>query len=188
MKKLLALLSALLLLLTPAFAESSQMTRTEVVRLLGAITSALDSLELTYEKDTEYDRCLFTIDMNTPSALGSCSYYTLYPDDDGVMLFVSYEAEIPASTHDELIKFCNYMNSWLHWGKFFVDTEYNWLCYDIFIPIDPANVSDFDREQISVFVATANNLLNAYQEYFLMVATGTETAANAYAMWQADYN
>ncbi|MBQ7849368.1 MAG: YbjN domain-containing protein [Clostridia bacterium] len=186
LEKLLSLLLALLLLTAPALAESPIFSRLYIEKLLSAVCTALDAEELNYEKDEEYDGCFFAVDLTTPSALGDEIYYDVYAYDDGVSIIAYFENEVPAGSRDELIRLCNHFSSSIYLGKFYVDAYYDTLTYELFIPMDPRDVRSFDLELIGEYVWMAASMLDYYQEYFLLVIDGSETAANVFAMWEAD--
>lgn len=189
MKKLTALLLALLLLASPALAESallSQLGRIREQKLLAVICEVLTREELIYEKDEEYVYCFFSVDLTTPSVLGDCIYLSVSAYEDGVNIIGSYAEVVPAAHQDELIRLCHHLSSWTYLGKFYVDPVYDELCYELFIPMDALDVREYDRELIADYIWTAVSILDSYQEYFLMVINDGESANNVFAMWEAD--
>lgn len=189
MKKLSALVLALLLLAAPALAESAllnQIGRIREQKLLDVICEVLTNEELIYEKDEEYVACFLSVDLTTPSVLGDYTYISVSAYEDGVNIIASYAEVVPDAHQDELIRLCHHLSSWTYLGKFYVDPVYDELCYEIFIPMDALDVREYDRELIADYLWTAVSVLDGYQEYFLMVINDGESANNVFAMWEAD--
>lgn len=186
MKKLTALLLSLMLMTNAALAESTILSRIRVSALLSAVCDVMAAEELEYEKSEEYDCCYSAFALTTPSVLGAEIYMTVYASDEGIGIIGSYEKELSDDCQDEVIRLCNFLSCDLYLGKFYVDPDYDELCYEFFIPMDAMDIRDFDRALIAEYIWTAAGILDAYQEYFLMVVEGVESADNAFAIWRAD--
>jgi len=186
MKKLFALLTALLLLGSAALADSPVASYVATKTLFATLCSALDTAGIEYGQETEYDMCYFSIDLPCTTYLGSSVYYDVYAYEDGVNIITFLETEIPQEHINETIRLCNHLSSSIYLGKFYMDPYYHEICYEVFIPINPADVRDYDKELIGDYIWAMTGILDEYQDYFLEVLVNGETADNVLAMWEAD--
>lgn len=206
MKKLIALLTALLLLTSPALAEMpglsgllsllggtqetepAELTEEEAASVIYTmINEELDAENLTYEKREEYQYSYLSMILETPSALGSCADVVLYAFWDGVSIEASCENPIDPARVNEVIQLCNLFNSAFYIGNFCVQ-EFDgtaYLNYEVFLPMNASHLNEYDRYSVMEYAYFAADMIQYYQEYFQMVLDG-ETARNVYAMWEAD--
>lgn len=186
LKKLSALLFALLLAVAPALAESPLLARAYTKAVLEAVCSALDAQEIAYERDDEYDGCFLSFDAEAPSSLGEVIYTGAYAYEDGVNIISTFAEYVPADKLNELILLCNHFTCETYLGKFYIDLYDNSLNYEVFIPLDPTDIRDFDLALIGEYTYLTAAMLEYHQEYFLEVLDKGESAANVIAMWYAD--
>lgn len=186
MKKLLALLTVLLLLCSAALAESPLISFASTKAMYNALCEALTAAELDYGEETEYDLCYFSIDLPRSTFLGASVYYDVYAYEDGVNIISFLETEIPQEHIAETIRLCNHLSSSIYLGKFYLDPYYNQICYEVFIPINPHDIRAYDKTLIGDYVWAMTGILDEYQDYFLEVLENGETADNVLAMWEAD--
>lgn len=186
MKKMLALLFALMLIGAAALAESPVVSYVATKTIYASLCSALDAAELDYDLEIEYDMCYFSIDLSRTTYLGSSLYYDVYAYEDGVNIITFLETEIPQEHIDETIRLCNHLSSSIYLGKFYLDPYYHEICYEVFLPINPNDVRDYDKEMIGDYVWMMAGIVDEYQDYFLEVLVNGETADNVLAMWEAD--
>ncbi|MBQ8556741.1 MAG: YbjN domain-containing protein [Clostridia bacterium] len=185
MKKLLALLMTLLLIVPAAQAEFVDLTDEECIdAILAATKRALDAEEIEYEFDDEYDCCYFSNLLEQETQLG-CADLTLYAYWDGLCICVSYREAVPENARAEITKLLNDFNAGIYIGKFYLDAE-NYLCFEVYLPMEAENITAYNEFCITDYMFFAFDMLDTHQDYFIDVINGTETAENVYAMWLAD--
>ena len=86
-----------------------------------------------------------------------------------------------------VISFFNRVNSTLYVGKLMVIKSDNvwYAAYEIFLSVDPQNITDWDRNNVLAYTALALDTMEAMVDYITEIANG-ESADNVFAMWQAD--
>ena len=184
MKKLLALL-AVLMLLTPAALAEDLMDGILTVSMYNEMNKLLTAEDIEYETDANYYCSYFSYEMDNPGSLGHGDML-LFAFSDGVCISGSYEDAVPADTMNEIILLCNFFNMDIYIGKFYVDNEDHYLTYELYLPMSPTDMNDFDRESFVDFTWLVMDVLEEYQEYFDEILVNGEEAAHVYAMWSAD--
>ena len=204
LKKLIALLTALLMLTAPALADvpdlsglfnlfggnavTEEMTEEEAASVIfQMIHEELDADNLQYDTDAETMCDYFSILLETPGPLGDCADMTLYAYWDGVCIEASCREAIDPARFDEIALLCNLYNSSIYIGKFYLReyVEGCYLGYEVFLPMNASYLNEYDRYSIMEYGYFAADMINYYQEYFQMVLDG-ESANNTYAIWLAD--
>lgn len=182
MKKLIALLTAMLLLLSSACAEDSLPDAAGERMLLTAIKSVLDKEGFEYGVDEEYSCCYFGVELDNSEYLGHADL-ELLAFSDGVTIAASFEQPAPQEHLDEIIRLCNHFNGGIYIGKFYVDSYEDYLYYEVFLPLNPMKP---DKELITDNIYLCISVLDFYGEYFGEIIRTGEKAENVYAMWYAD--
>ena len=87
----------------------------------------------------------------------------------------------------QVISFFNRVNSTLYVGKLMVIKSDNvwYAAYEIFLSVDPENITDWDRNNVLAYTAMALDTMEEMVDYITEIANG-ESADNVFAMWQAD--
>jgi len=188
MKKLLALLAALLLAVLPASAENApEFSEDEAAALvLKAICAFLDSEELIYETSMEYPMCSLSFDLEKTSALGSCIGMDAHAMYDGALIIAYYEQNVPEDRADEVLRLCNYLNAETYGAKLYLSPDDLGLYCETFLPLYAGSIGDEEMFLLSESFWLAYGFAEFYHDYFIEVIANGETAANAYAMWLAD--
>ena len=182
MNRLIALLLALTLALTPLFALAE-----ETDALMDFVQETLDKggYEL-YERDDETN-CFALGFGSTDNRLGNIyAYLDIY--SYGVLFIRCYEQTLPAERIDEAIRFVNLVNSDLLFGKYYIDTATGDIFYEAFVRLDLVDVTKLDETVQDVLLDTLYMVAldaNYDVEYFVTLSEG-ETAANVFAMYLAD--
>ena len=72
-------------------------------------------------------------------------------------------------------------------GKLMVIKSDNvwYAAYEIFLSVDPENITDWDRNNVLAYTALALDTMEEMVDYITEIANG-ESADNVFAMWQAD--
>ena len=75
----------------------------------------------------------------------------------------------------------------LYVGKLMVIKSDNvwYAAYEIFLSVDPENITDWDRNNVLAYTAMALDTMEEMVDYITEIANG-ESADNVFAMWQAD--
>ena len=60
-----------------------------------------------------------------------------------------------------------------------------YAAYEIFLSVDPENITDWDRNNVLAYTALALDTMEEMVDYITEIANG-ESADNVFAMWQAD--
>lgn len=207
LKKLVALLLATLLFIPAALADTPNLL--DFLSSLGSLGSSkpdeslseeqrlqiiyemmnaeLDAENIQYETVPDQQGSYYSLLFESETPMGDRADIDMLAYWDGVAICASYRDPIADEHFDEIVRFCNLMNSSLYIGKLYL-CEYadgNYLCYEVFLPMDAAALNDYDRYSVMEYAYFSAQILEVYQEYFMYVLEG-ETAANAYAMWYAD--
>ena len=106
---------------------------------------------------------------------------------DAVTINVSYSNPLDEALVPQVISFFNRVNSTLYVGKLMVIKSDNvwYAAYEIFLSVDPENITDWDRNNVLAYTSLALNTLEEMVDYITEIANG-ESADNVFAMWQAD--
>ena len=184
MKKLLSLLMAFSLVLVPmlSFAdESSSATQNIYNMLLEELTAA--NLSMTPYDDINRIYLGYMLEKN---ALGN-AVVIFDAHSDGFTIGVGYGKPIDEALVPQVISFFNRVNSTLYVGKLMVIKSDNvwYAAYEIFLSVDPENITDWDRNNVLAYTALALDTIEAMEDYITEIANG-ESADNVFAMWQAD--
>ena len=162
MKKLFSLLLVLALALVPTLSLADDDAACQ--NLYNMLLDELKSVDLEMTADEE-----------------SCRIYLGYALDknslgDADVIFVP-----------QVISFFNRVNSTLYVGKLMVIKSDNvwYAAYEIFLSVDPENITDWDRNNVLAYTALALDTIEAMEDYITEIANG-ESADNVFAMWQAD--
>ena len=106
---------------------------------------------------------------------------------DAVTINVSYSNPLDEALVPQVISFFNRVNSTLYVGKLMVIKSDNvwYAAYEIFLSVDPENITDWDRNNVLAYTALALDTMEEMVDYITEIANG-ESADNVFAMWQAD--
>ena len=184
MKKLLSLLMAFSLALVPmlSFAdESSGATQNIYNMLLEELTAA--NLSMTPYDDINRIYLGYMLEKN---ALGN-AVVIFDAHSDGFTIGVGYGKPIDEALVPQVISFFNRVNSTLYVGKLMVIKSDNvwYAAYEIFLSVDPENITDWDRNNVLAYTALALDTMEEMVDYITEIANG-ESADNVFATWQAD--
>ena len=105
---------------------------------------------------------------------------------DAVTINVSYSNPLDEALVPQVISFFNRVNSTLYVGKLMAIKADNvwYAAYEIFLSVDPENITDWDRNNVLAYTSLALNTLEEMVDYITEIANG-ESADNVFAMWQA---
>ncbi len=142
MRRMTALLLALMLLAVPAFAQEAPAdaeqadTEEDAARVavnLQAIKVMLDASELTftYQEESDTFALRYTLECEMGKAI---LWITAY--DDGVWLRADYEEDVPEDKWDEFLRFCSLCNEEGRLGCFYLDRENRSVGYKQFLYTD----------------------------------------------------
>ena len=184
MKKLFSLLMAFSLALVPmlSFAdESSGATQNIYNMLLEELTAA--NLSMTPYDDINRIYLGYMLEKN---ALGN-AVVIFDAHSDGFTIGVGYGKPIDEALVPQVISFFNRVNSTLYVGKLMVIKSDNvwYAAYEIFLSVDPENITDWDRNNVLAYTAMALDTMEEMVDYITELANG-ETPENVFAMWYAD--
>lgn len=184
MKKLFSLLLALTLALVPTLSLADD-DDAAYQTLYNMLLDELKPLDLEMDTDEENYRIYLG------SALGKNSLgdadIILDAYSDAVTINVSYSDPLDESLVPQVISFFNGVNSTLYVGKLMVikSDDVWYAAYEIFLSVDPENITDWDRDNVLAYTSLALDTLEEMVDYITEIANG-ESADNVFAMWQAD--
>ena len=183
MKKLLSLLLVLALALVPtlSFADDDAACQNLYNMLLDELKSV--DLEMTADEESYRIYLGYALDKNS---LGDADViFDAY--SDAVTINVSYSNPLDEALVPQVISFFNRVNSTLYVGKLMVIKSDNvwYAAYEIFLSVDPENITDWDRNNVLAYTALALDTMGEMVDYITEIANG-ESADNVFAMWQAD--
>lgn len=183
MKKLFSLLLVLALALVPTLSLADDDAACQ--NLYNMLLDELKSVDLEMTADEESYRIYlgYALDNNL---LGDADViFDAY--SDAVTINVSYSNPLDEALVPQVISFFNRVNSTLYVGKLMVIKSDNvwYAAYEIFLSVDPENITDWDRNNVLAYTSLALNTLEEMVDYITEIANG-ESADNVFAMWQAD--
>ena len=155
MKKLLSLLLVLALALVPtlSFADDDAACQNLYNMLLDELKSV--DLEMTADEESYRIYLGYALDKNS---LGDADViFDAY--SDAVTINVSYSNPLDEALVPQVISFFNRVNSTLYVGKLMVIKSDNvwYAAYEIFLSVDPENITDWDRNNVLAYTSLALN-------------------------------
>ena len=183
MKKLFSLLLALTFALVPtlSFAEDEAAYQNIYTMLLEELKSA--DLDMTTYDESYRVYLGYSLEKGT---LGNADVI-VDAYSDAFTINVSYSDPLDESLVPQVISFFNRVNSTLYVGKLMVikSDDVWYAAYEIFLSVDPENITDWDRSNVLAYTSLALDTLEEMVDYITEIANG-ESADNVFAMWQAD--
>ena len=179
MKKLLSLM--LVLCLLPMFSLAEHSIAANYIYQM--ILKQVDGTDFTrYDDDYEV---MFFYPLSKHTYGDAVVRITAY--EDGCTINVSYSDPLDEALVPQVISFFNRVNSTLYVGKLMVIKSDNvwYAAYEIFLSVDPENITDWDRNNVLAYTALALDTMEEMVDYITEIANG-ESADNVFAMWQAD--
>ena len=183
MKKLFSLLLVLALALVPTLSLADDDAACQ--NLYNMLLDELKSVDLEMTADEESYRIYLGYALDKNSLVDADVIFDAY--SDAVTINVSYSNPLDEALVPQVISFFNRVNSTLYVGKLMVIKSDNvwYAAYEIFLSVDPENITDWDRNNVLAYTSLALNTLEEMVDYITEIANG-ESADNVFAMWQAD--
>ncbi len=183
MKKLFSLLLVLALALVPTLSLADDDAAYQ--NLYNMLLDELKSVDLEMTADEESYRIYLGSALDKNSLGDADVIFDAY--SDAVTINVSYSNPLDEALVPQVISFFNRVNSTLYVGKLMVIKSDNvwYAAYEIFLSIDPENITDWDRNNVLAYTAMALDTMEEMVDYITEIANG-ESADNVFAMWQAD--
>lgn len=183
MKKLFSLLLVLALALVPTLSLADDDAACQ--NLYNMLLDELKSVDLEMTADEESYRIYLGYALDKNSLGDADVIFDAY--SDAVTINVSYSNPLDEALVPQVISFFNRVNSTLYVGKLMVIKSDNvwYAAYEIFLSVDPENITDWDRNNVLAYTSLALNTLEEMVDYITEIANG-ESADNVFAMWQAD--
>lgn len=183
MKKLFSLLLVLALALVPTLSLADDDTAYQ--NLYNMLLDELKSVDLEMTADEESYRIYLGSVLDKNSLGDADVIFDAY--SDAVTINVSYSNPLDEALVPQVISFFNRVNSTLYVGKLMVikSDDVWYAAYEIFLSVDPENITDWDRNNVLAYTAMALDTMEEMVDYITEIANG-ESADNVFAMWQAD--
>ena len=183
MKKLFSLLLVLALALMPTLSLADDDAACQ--NLYNMLLDELKSVDLEMTADEESYRIYLGYALDKNSLGDADVIFDAY--SDAVTINVSYSNPLDEALVPQVISFFNRVNSTLYVGKLMVIKSDNvwYAAYEIFLSVNPENITDWDRNNVLAYTALALDTMEAMEDYITEIANG-ESADNVFAMWQAD--
>lgn len=183
MKKLFSLLLVLALALVPTLSLADDDAACQ--NLYNMLLDELKSVDLEMTADEESYRIYLGYALDKNSLSDADVIFDAY--SDAVTINVSYSNPLDEALVPQVISFFNRVNSTLYVGKLMVIKSDNvwYAAYEIFLSVDPENITDWDRNNVLAYTALALDTMEEMVDYITEIANG-ESADNVFAMWQAD--
>ena len=183
MKKLFSLLLVLALALVPTLSLADDDAAYQ--NIYNMLLDELKSVDLEMTADEESYRIYLGSVLDKNSLGDADVIFDAY--SDAVTINVSYSNPLDEALVPQVISFFNRVNSTLYVGKLMViKSDSAWYAaYEIFLSVDPENITDWDRNNVLAYTAMALDTMEEMVDYITEIANG-ESADNVFAMWQAD--
>lgn len=153
MKKLLSLLLVLALALVPTLSLADDDAACQ--NLYNMLLDELKSVDLEMTADEESYRIYLGYALDKNSLGDADVIFDAY--SDAVTINVSYSNPLDEALVPQVISFFNRVNSTLYVGKLMVIKSDNvwYAAYEIFLSVDPENITDWDRNNVLAYTALA---------------------------------
>lgn len=153
MKKLFSLLLVLALALVPTLSLADDDAACQ--NLYNMLLDELKSVDLEMTADEESYRIYLGYALDKNSLGDADVIFDAY--SDAVTINVSYSNPLDEALVPQVISFFNRVNSTLYVGKLMVIKSDNvwYAAYEIFLSVDPENITDWDRNNVLAYTALA---------------------------------
>lgn len=169
MKKLFFLLLVLALALVPTLSLADDDAACQ--NLYNMLLDELKSVDLEMTADEESYRIYLGYALDKNSLGDADVIFDAY--SDAVTINVSYSNPLDEALVPQVISFFNRVNSTLYVGKLMViKSDSVWYAaYEIFLSVDPENITDWDRNNVLAYTALALDTMGEMVDYITEIAT-----------------